>query len=297
MAKAAHIRPGAFELPSPSNDVASPAGRGDPARGAIQSVDRALVLLEALAAAGGETTLTSLSRTSGLNVSTCHHLLSTLAQRGYVAKRPGRTYALGARVLHLGHSFLKQVDLPQRARPVLDRINVTTGETVHLAVMQGDAIVNLLKFDARHALRVDAGGLGTSDAPHATAAGKAMLAWLPEEKIRRILALHGMAVFTPATLTDPDVLIEELRLVRRNGFAMDNEEFQPGVVCVGAAIRDYSGAVVGAISASAPAVRATESHLKLMREAVVAGARDLSAEFGELGADLPRGDDDEPLES
>ena len=117
--------------------------------------------------------------------------------------------------------------------------------------------------------------------PHATATGKAMLAWLPEDEIRRILASKGMAAFTPSTITDPDVLIEELRLVRRNGHALDREEFQPGVICVGAAIRDHLGAVVGAISASAPTMRATEEHLGRMRDGVMAAARALSAEFGE----------------
>ncbi len=95
-----------------------------PHRGSIQSVDRALSLLEALAEAGGEASLTDLSRRTCLNVSTCHHLLSTLVNWGYVAKVPGRrSYALGARVLYLGHACLRQVDLPRRAQAHIDRIN------------------------------------------------------------------------------------------------------------------------------------------------------------------------------
>ncbi len=108
----------------------------------IQSVDRALSLLEALAEAGGEASLTDLSRRTCLNVSTCHHLLSTLVNWGYVAKVPGRrSYALGARVLYLGHACLRQVDLPRKAQAHIDRINTVTGETVHLAVLQSDNIV------------------------------------------------------------------------------------------------------------------------------------------------------------
>ena len=86
---------------------------------------------------------------------------------------------------------------------------------------------------------------------------------------------------------DFGTLIEELRHVRRNGFAMDREEFQPGVICVGSAIRDHAGAVVGAISASAPAMRATEEHLALMRQEVIAAANALSAELGEPGSMKP----------
>ncbi len=259
-----------------------------PHRGSIQSVDRALSLLEALAEAGGEASLTDLSRRTCLNVSTCHHLLSTLVNWGYVAKVPGRrSYALGARVLYLGHACLRQVDLPRRAQVHIDRINTVTGETVHLAVLQSDNIVTLVKREARHAVRVDTGMVGRSDAPHATATGKAMIAWLPEDQIRRMIAADDMKRFTDKTIVDFGALVEELRLVRRNGFAMDREEFQPGVVCVGSAIRDHVGAVVGAISASAPAMRATEDHLALMRQEVIAATNALSAELGEPGSMKP----------
>lgn len=252
---------------------------GNP-RGSVQSVDRALTLLESLARSTGGVPLTELAAGTGLNISTCHHLLATLIKWGYVAKVPGRRYALGARGLHLGQAFLKQVDLPRKAQPLVEQISSVTGETVHLAVLQGESIITLLRREGRHAVRVDTGALGASDAPHATATGKAMLAWLPEDVIRRILASKRMERFTPNTITDADRLIEELRLVRRNGHALDREEFQPGVFCVGAAIRDHLGTVVGAISASTPTLRATEEHLALMRDSVITAARVLSAEFG-----------------
>jgi IclR family acetate operon transcriptional repressor len=258
-----------------------------PHRGSIQSVDRALSLLESLAEAGGEASLTDLSRRTHLNVSTCHHLLSTLVNWGYVAKVPGRrSYALGARVLYLGHACLRQVDLPRRAQAHIDRINQVTGESVHVAVLQADNIITLVKREARHAVRVDSGMLGRNDAPHATATGKAMIAWVPEDQIRRMLP-DGLKRFTDKTIVDFDTLIEELRHVRRNGFAMDREEFQPGVICVGAAIRDHAGAVVGAISASTPTMRATEEHLDLMRREVIAATKAMSAELGEPGSLQP----------
>jgi IclR family acetate operon transcriptional repressor len=143
--------------------------------------------------------------------------------------------------------------------------------------------VTLLRREGRHAVRVDTGAVGSADAAHATALGKAMLAWLPEHEIRRILEATGMARFTPNTVTGPEVLIEELRLVRRNGHAVEREEYQPGVTSVGAAIRNHVGAVVGAISASAPTQRASDGHLVRMRESVMAAARALSGEFGEQG--------------
>jgi IclR family transcriptional regulator, acetate operon repressor len=118
------------------------------------------------------------------------------------------------------------------------------------------------------------------DAPHATSVGNAIMAWLPEDEMRRIVA-HGMKRFTDNTITDFPALIESLRVVRRNGYAIDREEFLPGVICVGAAIRDQAGTVIGAISASTPTMRESEEHVALMRDEINAATRTLSAEFGE----------------
>ena len=117
-------------LPGPGVKARPPRARAAGDRHSIQSVDRALFLLETIAEAGGEASLTDLANRTGLNISTCHHLLATLIQRGFAAKVPGRRlYALGARILYLGHACL-QVDLPRRAQPYLDAINRATGETV-----------------------------------------------------------------------------------------------------------------------------------------------------------------------
>ena len=257
-----------------------PRARTEGERHSIQSVDRALFLLETIAEAGGEATLTDLATRTGLNISTCHHLLATLIQRGFAAKVPGRRlYALGARIMYLSHACL-QVDLPRRAQPYIDAINRATGETVHLAALQGDQVVTLAVREARHAVRVDTGGIGKLEAPHATSVGKAILAWLPEDEMRRILA-GGMKRFTDNTITEFPALLEALRIVRRNGYAIDREEHLPGVICVGAAIRDQAGTVIGAISASTPMMRASEEHIALMREEITAATRALSAEFGE----------------
>jgi IclR family acetate operon transcriptional repressor len=266
-------------LPGPAVKARPPRSAATGDRHSIQSVDRALYLLETIAEAGGEATLTDLATRTGLNISTCHHLLATLIQRGFAAKVPGRRlYALGSRIIALSHACL-QVDLPRRAQPYLEAINRATGETVHLAALQGDNVMTLAVREARHAVRVDTGKIGRVEAPHATSVGKAMMAWLPEDEIRRILG-QSLKRFTDKTITDFPELLESLRHVRRNGYAIDREEFLPGVICVGAAIRDQAGTVIGAISASTPAMRATEEHLGLMRDEISAATRALSAEFG-----------------
>ena len=270
----------------------APSARSEP--GSVQSVDRAMTLLEVLAESGGSSSLTDLAERAQLNISTCHHLLATLIKWGYVAKVPGRrTYQLGARVLHLGQAFMRQVDLPRRAQPVLEQLNAATGEAVHLSVMQGAAVVTVVKREARHAVRVDAGLLGGAEPPHASAAGKAMLAWLPDDQMRNALAANGMPRLTPATIIDGGDFVEELRHVRRNGVAIDREECQPGVVGVASAVRDHAGAVVGAVCLSAPVFRADAAHLETLKQAVIAASRALSAELGAPAHHGRHGDADE----
>lgn len=261
-----------------------PMGRD---HGGIQALDRAFLILDVMADAGGEAKLTEIAASAGLNVSTCHHLISTLYNWGYVARGANsRSYVLGSRILHLSAACLRQVDLPRRAQSFVDRLNEQTRETVQLAIMQDTNLVHLLRREARHAVRVDGGLGGKSNAAHATATGKAILAWLPPTELDRIVTDKGLTAFTPNTITDREKLKEELRLVRRNGFAVDREEFQLGVVCLGAAIRDHAGAVVGSIGVSSPSFRATPEYVDQIRVHLIAAVDELSTELGAPGAIL-----------
>lgn len=261
-----------------------PIGRD---HGGIQALDRAFLILDVMADAGGEAKLTEIAATAGLNVSTCHHLISTLHNWGYVARGiNSRSYVLGSRILHLSAACLRQVDLPRRAQSFVDRLNDQTREAVQLAIMQDTNLVHVLRREARHAVRVEAGFGGNANAAHATATGKAILAWLPPTELDRIVADKGLTAFTPNTITDLEKLREHLRLVRRNGFSIDREEFRPGVICLGAAIRDHAGAVVGSISVSAPAFRSTPDYIEQMKVHLIAAANELSIELGAPGAIL-----------
>lgn len=261
-----------------------PMGRDN---GGIQALDRAFLILDIIADAGGEAKLTEIAGIAGLNVSTCHHLISTLHNWGYVARGANsRSYVLGSRILHLSAACLRQVDLPRRAQSFVDRLNDQTREAVQLAIMQDTNLVNVLHREARHAVRVDAGCGGNSNAAHATATGKAILAWLPPTELDRIVADKGLTAFTPHTITDIEKLKEDLRLTRRNGFAIDREEFQLGVICLGAAIRDHAGAVVGSISVSSPVFRAASAYIDEIKVHLIAAADELSTELGAPGAIL-----------
>jgi len=247
----------------------------------IQSVDRALDVLEVLASSGAELPLGEIAARSGLNSSTCHHLLSTLAVRGYVGQsRRGRTYFLGTKILELSSSRVRQFNLVDVAMPELRRLNQETRETVHLAVMQGHELTTLAILESPHPIRVATDAAGKANAAHATATGKAILAWLPEMEIARVIAEKGLTAFTDETITNIADLMEDLRLVRRNGFSMDREEFQPGVICVGSAIRDHLGAVIGSIGCSMPQMRAGDDILDKTKQAVRECARVLSELLG-----------------
>ncbi len=261
-----------------------PMGRD---HGGIQALDRAFLILDVIADAGGEAKLTEIAASAGLNVSTCHHLISTLHNWGYVSRGiNSRSYVLGSRILHLSAACLRQVDLPRRAQSFVDRLNDQTREAVQLAIMQDTNLVHILRREARHAVRVEAGFGGNANAAHATATGKAILAWLPPTELDRIVADKGLTAFTPNTITDIEKLKEHLRLFRRNGFSIDREEYRPGVICLGAALRDHAGAVVGSISVSAPAFRSTPDYIEQMKVHLIAAADELSVELGAPGAIL-----------
>ena len=251
----------------------------------IQSVDRALLILETLSQAREGIALNDIGERTGLNVSTCHHLLATLSQRGYVTREPGsKAYVLGNKIFELSAARARQIDVVAIASPVLRSLNEATREAVHLAAMQGRELITLARLDSRHAVGVDSGMVGKSGAAHATATGKAILAWLPEPEIRAIIAESGLQHYTDHTIDDLDDLFADLALVRRHGFAEDREEFQPDVYCVGCAIRDHSGGVIASLSVSIPTMRATEAHVADIRERVKQAALDVSQQLGSTAA-------------
>lgn len=247
----------------------------------IQSVERALDILEILADADSELALNELAAGAGLNASTCHHLLATLVKRGYAGQTSRtRSYFLGPRITDLSDSRLKQFNLSEMAMPELRRLNDTTLESVHLAVLQGTSLLTLAKLDSKLPIRVGSDDGMKADAAHATATGKAILAWLPEAEIARVIAHGGLKRYTDKTISTISELMEDLRLVRRNGYSLDNEEFQAGVVCVGAAIRDHAGAVIGSVSGSMPRMRADGDHMAKVKASIQDCAARISSRFG-----------------
>ncbi|MFR9722066.1 IclR family transcriptional regulator [Streptomyces sp. MS19] len=227
--------------------------RRSSASGGVQSLERAFALLEHMADAGGETGLSELAASSGLPLPTIHRLMRTLVACGYVRQQPNRRYALGPRLIRLGESAARP--LATWARPHLTRLVDETGETANMALLDGDDVVYVAQVPSRHSMRMFT-EVGRRVRPHTTGVGKALLAGLPDDEVRALLARTGMPAATDRTITTPDAFLDALRAVRADGFALDDNEQEIGVRCV--AVTVPGSPTPAAISVSGPAGRVTD---------------------------------------
>lgn len=243
----------------------------------IQSVDRALMLIELLAGREQPMLLGELAEKSGLNMSTCHHLVGTLVARGYVLHvGRNRGYMLSLKLADLAAATRDRFDLAGLVQSDLQALNEHLRESVQMATMRDARLVTELRFGSMMPSHIEPDEVRKMRAAHATATGKAILAWLPEAEMLRIVSENGLEAFTDRTITTVSGLIEELRLVRRRGFAVDEEELERNVICYGAALRDAAGAVVGSISVSIPKSRASAEYRQHVMGAVSDCARGIS---------------------
>ncbi len=238
-----------------------------------RSLAKALSLIETLAASQRPLTAVQLNQTLKITRPTVYRILKTLVQRGFVTREEGgAAYRLSFKLLDLGHQVLERTDLLEAARPVLQKLSGSCRETAHLAVPEDGRMVYLDKLEGSGPFCMQS-RLGRSVPMHCTALGKAVLAFLPLARTRAILVRHGMARFTPRTIVTASAMERELARIRRQGYAIDDVEFEDGVRCVGAPIFDHGGSPIAAISVSAPASRMPLARAHetggLVRDAVV----------------------------
>jgi IclR family transcriptional regulator, acetate operon repressor len=222
------------------------------AEGGVQSVHRALDVLEALAAAGGTASLGDLAAACGLPAPTLHRLAGTLADRGYLRQLPDRRYSLGSRLVPLGtdaHALLGE-----RALPVLRALAELTGESANLAVLTQGRAEYVAQAPGRHTMRTFT-DVGNRVALHCTGVGKALLAAVPAAQASRLIGTGPLAAQTAGTITDPAALHAEIALIRARGYALDEGEMEFGVRCVAVGL---PGSAPMAVSVSGPAARMTD---------------------------------------
>lgn len=238
----------------------------------VQSVDRALDVLEALAEHGGEAGLSEIAARTGLPYGTIHRLLRTLLVRGYVRQESDRRYALGGGLVRLGGIAERMVGV--WAQPYLARMVELSGETANLAVLEGDFIVYVAQVPSPRRLRMFA-EVGRRVLPHSTAVGKVMLADRPGDEVLALFERTGMPRRTANTITSAQDMLAELDRVRVRGYALDLGEEELGVHCLAVPVHD-GDRVVAAMSVSGPAERIEA----LDRDELAENMRKIATTFG-----------------
>lgn len=244
----------------------------------VQSIVRALSLLEILAESPTDCSLGELAQRAKLAPSTTHRLLTSLVQAGYAHHDPETTrYSLGNTLIRLSHKAVHKHELVQAARPYLESIAQRTGETANLTARDDDGVIQLDHVDSPNILRVSY-PIGERFPLYASASGKLFLATMPERERTRILKSKRRA-FTNSTITDKTQLIEELAAIARRGYAIDDAEREIGVRCVAAPIYNERQQVAAAISVTGPSVRLTSDRLHELAAILIKTADTISRSF------------------
>ena len=231
-------------------------------RYSIETLERGLSVLSLFSNDTSELTLTEISRSADINMTTSLRIASTLEGAGYLRRDPEtKRYRPSIKVLQLGFSALRSMDIRQSARPYLERLSKETGETVSLAVLDGLEIVYVDRIRNRQIVGVVL-GMGSRLPAHCTSMGKAMLAYLPEDQLKTRLNGAVLAACTGNTIVEIDSLAADLAKVRRKGYAINNQELAVGLRAVAAPIWGEHGQVVAAINISGSTETISRSRLK-----------------------------------
>ncbi|MFY0613561.1 MAG: IclR family transcriptional regulator [Hyphomicrobiaceae bacterium] len=248
--------------------------------GSIQSIERAMAIVDLIAKEPDGISLAELSSKLGLNNSTVFHLVKTLDKLDVVAQiAETKRYRIGGHLFQLAAGALNETTLLSLATPLLERLSQDTGESANLAVRSRHEVIVIARTAATGMLQL-AGRAGTTRPVHVTATGKALLATMLPEDLEQLLAQHDFQAFTPKSILDAETLVEELESVRKTGLAYDRCEFDADVTCVAKTVHDFAGRPVAAIGISGPVWRMAP---KLMRKKVKylrQAALDLSAKLG-----------------
>jgi IclR family transcriptional regulator, KDG regulon repressor len=242
-----------------------------------QTLERALTILNYVAEDPRH--IGEVANFLGVHHSTALRLLHTLRRHGFVAELPDHRYRLGAATFRLAYQALEALDLRETAQPSMERLNKKTGETIHLGTLEGDNVVYINKVEAQHPVRMHS-RVGAIANLHCAGVSKAILAFLPEEKRRELLADRPLTRRTEHTLTTLKALEADLAVGRQRGYVLDDEENEVGIHCIAAPVFDGSGAVAGSISISTPMSRIDRATLTGFVPALLETTREISEELG-----------------
>lgn len=241
----------------------------------LQSLARAVAILEMLGESDVALSLAEISRHMQIHKSTAHRSLMVLERMALIERATRNRYRLGMKLYELGTRAVQQVDLRARIRPYFQRLSAQLGETVHLGVLQRDSVVYLDKAEPNRHICMSS-KTGSTNPAHCTSLGKAILAYLPQEQVEDIVSRIHFVRYTPKTICSRDELMRALDRVRHRGFAVDDEEIELGVRCVGAPIFDENNVPVAALSMSGPTARIRTQNASLIAERLVRCCTEIS---------------------
>lgn len=246
----------------------------------VQSVDRALSILDVLSDFESGVGLTEISVKLNLHKSTVYRLLSTLIFKGYVEQDEiTNKYRLTLKLLELGNKRIENIDVLEVARPYLNELMKKTNEVVHLVLLEGYEMVYIDKVESHNTIRMYS-RIGKRSPAYCTAVGKAILAYLPEKKVDEIWKQSDVKKHTQYTITDLPKMKEELEIIRRNGYSVDEQEHELGVRCLGSPIFNHNGEVFAAISISGPTMRFTKEKASELSSLLKEYSKKISEKLG-----------------
>ena len=244
----------------------------------INSIIKASTILDAFTASRPRLSLAQMADATGYPKTTLYTLAATLVHVGLL-ERAGDSYVLGKRVVSLSQAVRVNVEIRDRAAPILRELADETRESVYLTVPDGTWVLYLYAIESSHRLAARS-AIGERAHFHCTAVGKAMLAFMSEDERGRITAVHGLPPVTPSTITSSEALEAELASIRQLGFSTDNAEHEPDIYCIGAPILDHSGEVIGAASVSGNSERLITERLDETASRVLDAADRVSRRMG-----------------
>jgi IclR family KDG regulon transcriptional repressor len=248
----------------------------------VQALERAFDILELLSREQHGLSLTEIGNRLDLHKSTVYRLLYVLKQRGYIEKGDHGDYRLGLEFIELASLHLNNLELKTEAQPVLRELSGKTGNTVFLATLQEAQVVYIDKMETFNSLRKYS-IIGQRAPMYCTALGKAMLSGMPTLEVRRLFEGTPLRSFTPRTIVEMDALLAEIDKTRRRGWSIDDEEYEHGLRCIGAPIRDYREQVIAAVSTSGSTSMIPRKRVEEIAGFVVAAAADISRRMGYHG--------------
>jgi DNA-binding IclR family transcriptional regulator len=266
----------------PSAPASEPGQRRDAIT--IQVLDRAMSLLDELARQAEPVALKNLAQQTGLHASTAHRILNDLVAGRYVERVDSGTYQLGMRLLELGSLVKGRLNVREAALEQMRELHKLTGQTINLAVQQGDEIVYIERaWSERSGMQV-VRAIGGRAPLHLTSTGKLFLSVSDARQIKAYVMRTGLAGTTRNSITQADQLERELALIRRHGYARDNEELELGVRCIAAGIYDDSGKLQAGLSISAPSERMRDEWIPVLQKVAGQISEALGYEEGGSGA-------------